>query len=220
MSFPRRSLQRRLPTPTHHNDRCDTMHAVTVTHVTSPYKESEGLLYYCVSMIPRTRYVVLVIVGLIAASCSSGSSELESRVERLEREVFAATSSTLPESGTVMLSGEIDVRGRIGIGEDLYRLDDNPTECVASGAGLTKGLEVIVYDQDRSVIGVAVLQIGALQEDVEPEGAKGWGNCAMPFLVEVPDDAGFYTVEIDGRPSPTFSRSDLVSLDWHISLEG
>lgn len=70
------------------------------------------------------------------------------------------------------------------------------------------GTEVLITDEDGKVVGSSQLT----------NGRSTVGGCVWDFSSAV-GNAEFYSVEVGRRGKVTWSRSELASLDWEISLQ-
>ena len=128
------------------------------------------------------------MIALLVAACGSAP----------------ATPETHALTGTFLLSN----------GE---RPDDRDTGgCSGTGgySDIGVGTNVVVRDATDTIIGTAPLTM----DPAGPEPvASGNYQCGYAFTVSVPDSA-FYTVEVSHRGALTYSRADLESKSWRVSL--
>jgi hypothetical protein len=95
------------------------------------------------------------------------------------------------------------LEGRIIIADESTGSDGRGT-CEGQ-ADIVPGAEVIVRDEAGTIIGSGHLLAG-----LELPGL----GCDLPFAVDELPRANFYSIEISGRPGPTYSFDDLKAFDF------
>ena len=105
--------------------------------------------------------------------------------------------------------------------------DAAPGECRpwTSYLDIRTGLQVTITDESGETVGITHLQpaddfiIAAEKTGDEFTDALHTKDCQFEFSAELSKaDARFYSVTIGGRDGPTYSRSELETLGWRISL--
>jgi hypothetical protein len=74
-----------------------------------------------------------------------------------------------------------------------------------------QGDQVRVLSGSGEILGVGSISESELVSMIE---------CRLYFTVEDVGRADFYTVEVSGRGGPTWSRDEMVELDWSVALRG
>jgi hypothetical protein len=171
-------------------------------------------------------------------------AELEEQVQRLtealERAATATTISvttattasttvttepptTTTQPSSVTMAGSLTLTGLSShyIGQDVDMIVTNDlTACVGHGGfdDIGPSAQVTVSDQNGTLVGTSSLDDPQYVE-VEPmEFEIGIGQCIFTFMVEVPGDKTFYSVEVAHRGGVTFSREDLERSGWWVEL--
>ena len=109
------------------------------------------------------------------------------------------------------MTGTLSVTGPYNAGS--YGIAAQKEHCVPDDgySDVVEGISVVVKDQSGIVIGASTL----MQDD------PAFGTdllCHFVFTVGALPDAPFYVLSIGRREGPTYSASELETMNWNVAL--
>lgn len=137
--------------------------------------------------------------------------------------VATAVPTPEPTPALATLSGSLTLTDS----EAFARFDDD-AELAARGewcasqsthgyTDIKVGTQIVVKDETGGILGTG----SAIGGEVRGGGTYDSERdaCVWTFTVAGLEDAEFYTVEAGRRGGPTYSRTDLETMDWTVALE-
>jgi hypothetical protein len=139
------------------------------------------------------RIGIFMAIGLLTAACSPG----------------APAPSAAPSAEAHDIKGDLLFLG-------VYDASST-TKCVGANAETLPGGEVTLTDGAGVTVGVAHLA-EAPGSGSGPVDAAGSATCHETFSFPAVKKADFYKVKIGSISGPTYSYTDLVGLNWTLTL--
>ena len=185
----------------------------------------------------RSRWLVGVL--LVVVACGGGSVAATTSTTVAPVPVIEGSISV----GTSIFSIDGSFAGILDVGLVL----SDGMECIVSDgfSDIEAGVRVVVNSEEGTIIGAAPVESGVyvLNQFYVDEGVESYtvpaeegyefiekvdarsfvdsrGDCMFPFVIELSDEAEFYSLTVGGgeRGELVYSHAEMVGQDWVVSL--